>query len=72
MKDGLDDLISVFYQKQHDNLNKNFEKQALINHQLVSTKLLLKKLEKQIIILRYGLIIIFFCYILEKITMFTN
>ncbi|BAU63151.1 two component LuxR family transcriptional regulator [Stanieria sp. NIES-3757] len=68
LKHGLDDLINKFCQKQQNNLNQTLEEQAIINHQLFATKLLIKKLEKQITILRYGLIAIFFCYFLEKIT----
>lgn len=69
MKHGLDDLMNRFSQCEQDNTDKNLENQALINHQFVSTKILIKRLEKQISILRFGLIVIFICYFLEKVTM---
>lgn len=66
---GMEDFMKRFRKNQKDNANQNLEQQVLINQQLLSMRLLVRKLEKRISILSYCLIIIFLCYFVEKVTL---
>jgi YesN/AraC family two-component response regulator len=66
-KDDVVDLINQLNNLKNDHLNQNIEQQTLVNHQYIAIKSSIKKLEKQTGILRYGLIIIFICYFIDKL-----